>query len=141
MARWLRSFAVRSADGKVDANFSTDNIELDELHGFACEKHPDEQECDLDEVGQHWTHIAMARESRLMLEVVVSPHTQEVDSAITPKITQGLPCMSHGENCMPVSFDLSPLFPRRSAKFILAFLAAVVAIMLVTFTARAWRDR
>ena len=27
--------------------------------------------------GQHWTHIAMARESRLMLEVIVGPRTQE----------------------------------------------------------------
>ena len=40
-------------------------------------KHPDEQEADLDEVGQHWTQVAMARESRLMLEVVVGPRTQE----------------------------------------------------------------
>ncbi len=31
----------------------------------------------LDEVGQHWTHCAMARESRLLLEVVVGPRTQE----------------------------------------------------------------
>src|SRR5262249_45734374 len=37
----------------------------------------DEQESDLEEVSQHWTHIAMARESRLMLEVVVGPCTQE----------------------------------------------------------------
>jgi hypothetical protein len=27
---------------------STDNVELDELHGFAGEKHPDEQENDLE---------------------------------------------------------------------------------------------
>lgn len=57
---------ARSADKKVITNASTDNVELDELHGFAGEKHPDEQEGNLEEVGQHWTHIAMARESRLM---------------------------------------------------------------------------
>ncbi len=77
--RWVergRDQAI-SADKKVITNVSTDNIELDELHGFAGEKHPDEQESDLEEVGQHWTHIAMARESRLMLEVVVGPRTQE----------------------------------------------------------------
>lgn len=38
-------------------------------------------------------------------------------------------------------FDLSALFRSRSAKFVLAFLAMVVAIMAVTFTARAWRDK
>jgi hypothetical protein len=38
-------------------------------------------------------------------------------------------------------FELSALSRRRSAKFVLAFLAAVVAISLVTFTARAWRDK
>jgi hypothetical protein len=36
-------------------------------------------------------------------------------------------------------FDPSALFRRRSAKFALAFLAAVVGITLATFTARAWR--
>ena len=40
---------------------------------FAGAKHPDEQVADLDEVGQHWTHVAMARESRLILEVIVGP--------------------------------------------------------------------
>jgi hypothetical protein len=38
-------------------------------------------------------------------------------------------------------FDLSTLFRRRSAKFALAFFVAVVAVALVTFTARAWRDK
>jgi IS1 family transposase len=57
--------------------FRLRNVELDELYSFAGEKRPDEQESDLEEVGQHWTHIAMARESRLMLEVVVGPRTQE----------------------------------------------------------------
>jgi hypothetical protein len=38
-------------------------------------------------------------------------------------------------------FDLSALFRRRSAKFVLAFFVAVVSVALVTFTARAWRDK
>jgi len=68
---------AKAADKEVITGVSTQNIELDELHSFAGAKHPDEQEADLDEVGQHWTHVAMARESRLMLEVVVGPRTQE----------------------------------------------------------------
>jgi len=42
---------------------------------------------------------------------------------------------------MPVRFYLSALFRHRSAKFVLAFFASVVAITAVTFTARAWRDK
>jgi hypothetical protein len=45
---------------------------------------------------------------------------------------------------MSIRFDLSALFRlfrRRSAKFVLAFFVAVVAVALVTFTARAWRDK
>jgi len=68
---------ARAADQEVITGVSTQNIELDELYSFAGEKHPDELESDMEEVGQHWTHIAMARESRLMLEVVVGPRTQE----------------------------------------------------------------
>jgi IS1 family transposase len=62
---------------KSSQAFQLRNVELDELYSFAGEKHPAKQENDLEEVGQHWTHIAMARESRLMLEVVVGPRTQE----------------------------------------------------------------
>lgn len=68
---------AKAADQQVITGVSTENVELDELYSFAGEKHPDEQENDLEEVGQHWTHVAMARESRLMLEVVVGPRTQE----------------------------------------------------------------
>lgn len=77
--RWVERAAVqaKAADQQVITGVSTENLELDELHSFAGAKHPDEQEHDLDEVGQHWTHCAMARESRLMLEVVVGPRTQE----------------------------------------------------------------
>jgi len=77
--RWAERAKLQAAaaDRKVITNVRAENVELDELHGFAGAKHPDEQEADLDEVGQHWTHVAMARESRLMLEVVVGPRTQE----------------------------------------------------------------
>jgi transposase-like protein/IS1 family transposase len=68
---------AKAADQQVITGVSTENVELDELYSFAGKKHPDEQENDLEEVGQHWTHVAMARESRLMLEVVVGPRTQE----------------------------------------------------------------
>lgn len=77
--RWVDRACVqaKAADEQVVTGVSAENVELDELHSFASEKHPDEQENDLEEVGQHWTHIAMARESRLMLEVVVGQRTQE----------------------------------------------------------------
>ena len=77
--RWVERACVQAqaADQEVSTNVRTENVELDELYSFAGEKHPDEQESDLEEVGQHWTHVAMARESRLLLEVVVGPRRQE----------------------------------------------------------------
>jgi hypothetical protein len=42
---------------------------------------------------------------------------------------------------MPVSFDLSVLSSRRSAKLALASLIAIAAITLVIFIGRAWRHR
>lgn len=77
--RWVERACLqaKAADQKVITAVTTENVELDELHSFAGAKHPDKQESDLKEVGQHWTHCAMARESRLLLEVVVGPRTQE----------------------------------------------------------------
>ena len=77
VGRWVdRSCSqAKAADQEVITGVSTENVELDELYSFAGEKHPDEQESDLEEIGQHWTHVAMARESRLMLEVVIGPRT------------------------------------------------------------------
>jgi hypothetical protein len=79
VGRWVdRSCSqAKAVDQEVITGVSTENVELDELYSFAGEKHPDEQESDLEEIGQHWTHVAMARESRLMLEVVIGPRTQE----------------------------------------------------------------
>lgn len=77
--RWMERAREQgaAADQDVVVNVQTENVELDELHSFTGAKHPDEQESDPDEVGQHWTHVAMARESRLILEVVVGPRTEE----------------------------------------------------------------
>jgi hypothetical protein len=76
--RWVERACrqAQAADQAVITKVATANVELDELHSFAGAKHPDEQVADLDEVGQHWTHCALARESRLLLEVVVEPRTE-----------------------------------------------------------------
>lgn len=77
--RWIGRAVVQAqaADREIITLVQTELIEVDELHSFAGEKHPDEQECDTTEVGQHWTHCAMARSSRLLLEVIVGPRTEE----------------------------------------------------------------
>jgi transposase-like protein len=77
--RWVERACVqaKAGDRKVITGVKAENVELDELYSFTGEKHPDEQESDLEEIGQHWTHVAMVRESRLMLEIVVGPRTQE----------------------------------------------------------------
>jgi hypothetical protein len=77
--RWIEGASVwaKAADRKIAIDVSTEYVELDELHSFVGAKHSDKQEQDLEQVGQHWTYYAMARESRLLLEVVVTPCTQE----------------------------------------------------------------
>lgn len=77
--RWVDRACVqaKAADQKVITGVQTEHVEVDELHSFAGEKHPDAQESDTEQVGQHWTHCAMARSSRLLLEVVVGPRTEE----------------------------------------------------------------
>jgi hypothetical protein len=42
---------------------------------------------------------------------------------------------------MLTQFDLSAFSRRRSARFVLAFLFAVIAISLVTFSSRAWHNK
>ena len=77
--RWIEraSLQAKAADQQVIAQVSAANVELDELHSFAGAKHPDGLQQDPDEIGQHWTHCAMVRQSRLLLEVVVGPRTEE----------------------------------------------------------------
>jgi hypothetical protein len=70
---------------------SDENVELVELHSFAGVKHPDEQESDPEEVGQHWPHCAMARESRLLLEVVIRPRTEESATKLVEVAAKRLP--------------------------------------------------
>ena len=77
--RWVERASVQAqaADQALITNVQTEHVELDELYSFAGSKHPDQAASDLDEVGQHWPHCALARASRLLLEVVVGPRTQE----------------------------------------------------------------
>jgi IS1 transposase len=76
--RWVGRAATQAqaADQEIIDQVSAGHVEVDELYSFAGVKHPD-PEVDSEQVGQHWTHCAMARESRLLLEVVVGPRTEE----------------------------------------------------------------
>src|SRR5262249_28920396 len=49
--------------------------------------------------------------------------------------------VSYRRKPMFARFDTSALSRRRPAKFVLALLVAVIVITLMTFTARAWRDK
>jgi hypothetical protein len=82
---------AKAADQEVITGVSTENVELDELHSFAGARRPAAQESVLDEVGRHWKHCAMARESRLLLEVVVWLRTQE---SATKLVEGASPCGS-----------------------------------------------
>lgn len=66
---------AQAADQQTLDQVSAAAIELDELYSFAGVKHPDSGD-DSEVLGQHWTHCAMARESRLLLEVVVGPRDE-----------------------------------------------------------------
>jgi hypothetical protein len=90
--RWIARACkqARTADEKVIKGVSSENIELDELHSFAGTKHLSEQEKDEAEIGQHWTHCAMERESRLLPEVVVGPRTQESATNLVEGATRRL---------------------------------------------------
>jgi transposase-like protein len=76
--RWVAraSAQARAADQAVITNVSTAHVKLNELYSFAGSKQPDSLTTEAAEVGQHWTHCALTRESRLLLEVVVGPRTQ-----------------------------------------------------------------
>ena len=76
--RWVERAAIQAqaADQEVIDGVVAADVELDELYSFAGVKHP-EAEADLEVIGQHWTHCAMARQSRLLLEVVVGPRNEE----------------------------------------------------------------
>jgi len=76
--RWVgRACAqAQAAAQALITNLPTEHVELDELYSCASAKHPEAAACDLAEVGQHGPPCALARQSRLRLEVVVGPRTQ-----------------------------------------------------------------
>jgi len=81
--RWVKRAGEQgqAADARVISQVRAENIELDELASFAGAKQPDEED-DPAEVGQHWTHCALARESRLLLEVQVGPRNEQTATAL-----------------------------------------------------------
>ena len=114
--RWLDRACLQAtaADRDVITEISTENVELDELHSFAGAKHPDALESDTGEVGQHWTHCAMARESRLLLEVVVGPRTEEsaldlVEGA-AKRLAKGCWPLWSSDGWEPYAFALTVVF-------------------------------
>jgi transposase-like protein len=114
--RWIERAAVqaKAADQKVITKVETENVELAELHSFAGAKHPDEQESERDEVGPHWRHVAMARESRLRLEVVVGPRNQEsahkLVAGAAGRLAQGCWPLWSSDGWEPYVFALTLLF-------------------------------
>jgi len=90
--RWVQraSLQAQAADQAVITKVQTAHIELDELYSFAGAKRPAATAAESSEVGQHWTHCALARESRLLLEVVVGPRTQESATQLVAGAAQRL---------------------------------------------------
>jgi transposase-like protein/IS1 family transposase len=76
--RWMERAVEQAqlADQLTLQNLAPEVIEMDELHSFAGTKQRPPETAD-DEVGKHWTHCSMARESRLLIEVEVGPRTEE----------------------------------------------------------------
>ena len=76
--RWVERAVEQAqlADQLTLQNIEAAVIEMDELHSFAGTKQRPPETAD-DEVGKHWTHCSMARESRLLIEVEVGPRTEE----------------------------------------------------------------
>lgn len=76
--RWVER-SVRQAqlaDASVVTEVQAEAIELDELYGFAGSKQQAPENIEQD-IGKHWVHCAMARDSRLLVDVVVGPRTLE----------------------------------------------------------------
>ncbi|MEW6737523.1 MAG: hypothetical protein AB1489_39945 [Acidobacteriota bacterium] len=76
--RWAvrASEQAQLADAAIIQLVSADTIELDELYGFAGTKQHAAESIE-DNIGKHWVHCSMTRESRLLLDVVVGPRTLE----------------------------------------------------------------
>lgn len=97
--RWVARACqqAQAADQKVITGVQAENVELDELHSFAGLKHLEAEEPDRAEVGPHWTHCAMARESRLLLAVVVGPRTEDTATQLVEGAARRL-----APNCWPL---------------------------------------
>ncbi len=98
VGRWIERAAEQgqAADQAVIVQVKTENIELDELASFAGAKRADEQD-DPSEIGQHWTHCAMARESRLLIEVKVGPRNEETATSLIKAVDERL-----AQDCSPL---------------------------------------
>ncbi len=76
--RWVARASEQAllADLAVVGQVQTTVIEMDELYGFAGTKQQAPEKIE-DQRGKHWVHCSMARDSRLLLDVVVGPRTLE----------------------------------------------------------------
>lgn len=96
--RWADRAAEQAllADLTVVHEVQADVIELDELYGFAGTKQSAPQSLE-DETGKHWVHCSMARDSRLLLDVVVGPRTEE-----TAQILVAFTALRLKQDCWPL---------------------------------------
>ena len=76
--RWIDRACAQAvlADHEIIREVEAQTVEMDELYGFAGTKQV-VPESATAEIGKHWVHCAMARESRLLLDVSVAPRTLE----------------------------------------------------------------
>ena len=76
--RWLERASERAAiaDSQILREISAEVVEVDELYSFAQDKQQPPSTGE-SETGKHWTHLAMVRESRLLLALAVGPRTEE----------------------------------------------------------------
>jgi transposase-like protein/IS1 family transposase len=89
--RWVERATQQAelAEEAVIQNVTTEAVEMDELYSFAGNKQ-DCPENQPDPVGKHWVHCSMARESRLLLEIVVGPRTLETSKSLVKATAQRL---------------------------------------------------
>lgn len=76
--RWIERASAQAllADHEIVQAVAAETIEMDELYSFAGTKQVVPESIE-DETGKHWVHCSMARESRLLLEVMAAPRTLE----------------------------------------------------------------
>lgn len=84
------------ADQQIVQHVQAPTIEMDELYSFAGTKQVSPQSL-AEETGKHWVHCAMARESRLLLEVEVGPRTTETAKTLVNNTSKRL-----AQGCWPL---------------------------------------